>query len=162
MVHWPKTIVGNVVTIAVTSIVGLALVQSAIALSGSFVWISLAVAALVVFVAVVVHRRAQAASDLALADAPSFADVLPQWNSRRDLEAARLGAARRALGFDPALVRREGPATREWARSHRCSPCSSEDEAQNSGPVSVNRTASPAATKNPHSASEAPSSATFR
>jgi hypothetical protein len=42
-------------------------------------------------VAVVVHRRAQAASDLALADAPSFADVLPQWNSRRDLEAARLG-----------------------------------------------------------------------
>jgi putative oxidoreductase len=37
-----------------------------------------------------------------------------------------------------------------------------QDEAQNSGPVSVNRTASPAATKNPHSASEAPSSATFR
>ncbi len=91
MVHWPKTIVANVVTIAVTFIVGLALVQSAIALSGMFVWISLAVAALVVFVAVVVHRRAQAASDLALADAPSFADVLPHWNSRRDLEAAGLG-----------------------------------------------------------------------
>jgi len=95
MVHWPKTIVGNVVTIAVTFIVGLALVQSAIALSGGFVWISLAVAALVVFVAVVVYRRAQAASDLALADAPSFADVLPQWNNRRDLEAAKL--ARPAL-----------------------------------------------------------------
>ena len=90
MVHWPKSIVGNVVTIAVTFIVGLALVQSAIALSGSFVWISLAVVALVVFVAVVVYRRAQAASDLALADAPSFADVLPQWNNRRDLEAAKL------------------------------------------------------------------------
>jgi hypothetical protein len=90
MVHWPKSIVGNVVTIAVTFIVGLALVQAAIALSGTLVWISLAVTALVVFVAVVVHRRAQAASDLALADAPSFADVLPQWNSRRDLEAARL------------------------------------------------------------------------
>jgi hypothetical protein len=28
-------------------------------------------------------------SDLALADASSFADVLPQWKSRRDLEAAR-------------------------------------------------------------------------
>lgn len=90
MVHWPKSIVGNVVTIAVTFIVGLALVQSAIALSGTFVWISLAVAALVVLVAVVVYRRIQAASDLALADAPSFADVLPQWNSRRDLEAAKL------------------------------------------------------------------------
>ena len=81
MVHWPKSVVGNVVTIAVTLVVGLALVQSAIALSGSFVWISLAVVA---------YRRAQAASDLALADAPSFADVLPQWNHRRDLEAAKL------------------------------------------------------------------------
>ena len=91
MVHWPKSIVGKVVAIAIALIAGLALVQSAIALSGSFVWISLAVAAMVVFVAVVVHRRAQAASDLALADAPSFADVLPQWNSRRDLEAARQG-----------------------------------------------------------------------
>lgn len=90
MVHWPKSIVGKVMTIAIALIAGLALVQSAIALSGSFVWISLAVAALVVFVAVVVHRRAQAASDLALADAPSFADVLPQWNSRMDLEAAKL------------------------------------------------------------------------
>jgi hypothetical protein len=90
MVHWPKSIVGNVVTIAVTLVVGLALVQSAIALSGSFVWISLAVVALVVFVAVVAYRRVQAASDLALAEAPSFADVLPQWNHRRDLEAAKL------------------------------------------------------------------------
>jgi hypothetical protein len=101
MVHWPKSIVGNVVTIAVTFIVGLALVQSAIALSGTFVWISLAVAALVVFVAVVVHRRAQAASDLALADAPSFVDVLPQWNSRRDLEAARLGRPVERSGSTP-------------------------------------------------------------
>jgi hypothetical protein len=91
MVHWPKTIVAKVITIAIALIAGLAFVQSAIALSGTFVWITLAVAALVVFVAVVAHRRAQAASDLALADAPSFADVLPQWNSRRDLEAARLG-----------------------------------------------------------------------
>ena len=90
MVHWPKTIVGNVVTIAIALIAGLALIQSAIALSGTFVWISLAVAALVVLVAVVRYRRVQAASDLALADAPSFADVLPQWNSRRDLEAAKL------------------------------------------------------------------------
>jgi uncharacterized membrane protein len=65
MVQWPKFIVGNEVTIAVTLIVGLALVQSAIALSGSFVWISLSVVALVVFVAVVAYRRAQAASDLA-------------------------------------------------------------------------------------------------
>jgi len=89
MVHWPKSTVGRVMTIVIALIVGLGLVQSAIALSGTFVWISLAVAALAVFVAIVVHRRAQEASDLALADAPSFADVLPQWNSRKDLEAAR-------------------------------------------------------------------------
>jgi hypothetical protein len=101
MVHWPKSIMGKVMTIAIALIAGLALIQSAIALSGSFVWISLAVAALVVFVAVVVHRRAQAASDLALADAPSFADVLPQWNSRRDLEAARLGRPVERSGSTP-------------------------------------------------------------
>ena len=94
MVHRPKTVLGNVVTIVVALIVGLALVQSAIALSGTFVWMLLAVTTLVIFVAVVAHRRAQAASDLALADAPSFADVLPHWNSRRDLEAA--GSARPA------------------------------------------------------------------
>jgi hypothetical protein len=161
MVHWPKTIVGNVVTIAVTFIVGLALVQSAIALSGTIVWISIAVTALVVFVAVVVHRRAQAASDLALADAPSFADV--------PLSGTAAGISRRRGWSGPSSARvpsRPRPprrmATREWSPSFRCSPRSSEDEAQNSEPVSVNRTASPAATKNPHSASEAPSSATFR
>ena len=91
MVHWPKSTAGKVMTILIALIVGLGLVQSAIALSGTFVWITLAVTALAVFVAVVVHRRAQEASDLALADAPSFADVLPQWNNRRDLEAAKLG-----------------------------------------------------------------------
>jgi hypothetical protein len=101
MVHWPKSIVGKVAAIAIALIAGLALIQSAIALSGSFVWISLAVAAMVVFVAVVVHRRAQAASDLALADAPSFADVLPQWNSRRDLEASRLGRPVERSGSTP-------------------------------------------------------------
>jgi hypothetical protein len=78
MVHWPKSTAGKVMTVLIALIVGLGLVQSAIALSGTFVWITLAVAALAVCVAVVVHRRAQEASDLALADAPSFADVLPQ------------------------------------------------------------------------------------
>ena len=108
MVHWPKSIVANVVTIAIALIAGLALIQSAIALSGTFVWISLAVAALVVFVAVVVHRRAQAASDLALADAPSFADVLPQWNSRKDLEAARLGPVERSGSTPPSSAEKAG------------------------------------------------------
>ena len=100
MVHLPKSTAGKVLTVMIALIVGLGLVQSAIALSGSFVWITLAVTALAVFVAVVVHRRAQEASDLALADAPSFADVLPQWNNRRDLEAAKQGrtATQRSTG----------------------------------------------------------------
>ena len=111
MVHWPKSIVGKVAAIAIALIAGLALIQSAIALSGSFVWISLAVAAMVVFVAVVVHRRAQAASDLALADAPSFADVLPQWNSRRGLEAARRGRPVERSGWThPSSAEKAGDA----------------------------------------------------
>jgi len=161
MVHWPKSILGNVATIAIALIAGLALIQSAIALSGSFVWISLAVAALVVVVAVVVYRRVQAASDLALADAPSFADVLPQWNSRKGLEAARLGRPVERSGSTPPSSAEKAGDTGVDAVAPG-SPRSSEDEAQNSGPVSVNRPASPAATKNPHSASEAPSSAMFR
>ena len=70
MVHWPKSTAGKVMTIVIALIVGLGLVQSAIALSGTFVWITLAVTVLAVFVAIVVHRRAQEASDLALGRRP--------------------------------------------------------------------------------------------
>ena len=162
MVHWPKSNVGRVMTIVIALIVGLGLVQSAIALSGTFVWITLAVAALAVFVAVVVHRRAQEASDLALADAPSFADVLPEWNHRKDLEAAKAGRGTN-LDRTPRPVPPGAPAP----QARRVPPSRSDvvrrtEGDQNSGPVSVNRTASPPATKNPHSASDAPSSATFR
>ena len=59
MVHWPKSTAGKVMTVLIALIVGLGLVQSAIALSGTFVWITLAVAALAVCVAVVVHRQAR-------------------------------------------------------------------------------------------------------
>jgi len=105
------------------------------------------------------------------------------WLVRRvswaDLQLHRICSVSRKRSLDPLLLEPPqwaGPssarvrprprpprrrATREWAQSHRCSPRSSEDEAQNNGPLRVNRTASPAATKNPHSASEAPSSATF-
>ena len=160
MVHWPKSNVGRVMTIVIALIVGLGLVQSAIALSGTFVWITLAVTVLAVFVAIVVHRRAQEASDLALADAPSFADVLPQWNHRKDLEAARQARDR---GTQPST----GPprARRHYRQGRRRAGLTSSAERRairTSGPVSVNRTASPPATKNPHSASDAPSSATFR
>jgi hypothetical protein len=84
MVHWPKTVGGNVLALLLTVVVVATVVQGAIALSGPFIWGALIVTALTSIAAVVWHRRAQAASDLALADAPSFADVLPHWNDHSD------------------------------------------------------------------------------
>lgn len=84
MVHWPKTVGGNVLGLLLAVVVVTAVVQASIALSGPFIWGALIVTAVTSIVAVVWHRRAQAASDLALADAPSFADVLPHWNDHSD------------------------------------------------------------------------------
>jgi hypothetical protein len=84
MVHWPKTVGGNVLALLLTVVVVATVVQGAIALSGPFIWGALIVTALTSIAAVVWYRRAQAASDLALADAPSFADVLPHWNDHSD------------------------------------------------------------------------------
>jgi hypothetical protein len=84
MAHWPKTVGGNVVALLLTVAVAVAVVQASIALSGPFIWGSLVVIAFTSIAAVVWYRRAQAASDLALADAPSFADVLPHWNDHSD------------------------------------------------------------------------------
>ena len=51
-------------------------------------WLTLAAVALTSGVVLVVlvtrHRMTAAAYDLALADAPSFGDVLPHWNRRDD------------------------------------------------------------------------------
>lgn len=90
MAHWPKTVVGNVVAFVLAILVVMTVVQFAIALSGSIVWIALAVVALTSGVALVVlvtrRRMSAAAYDLALADAPSFGDVLPRWNRHDDPE----------------------------------------------------------------------------
>ena len=84
MVHWPKTVGGNALVLLLTVVVVATVVQGAIALSGPFIWGALIVTAFTSIAAVVWYRRAQAASDLALADAPSFADVLPHWNDHSD------------------------------------------------------------------------------
>jgi uncharacterized MnhB-related membrane protein len=84
MTHWPKTVGGNVIALLLAVVVVAAVVQASIALSGPFIWGALIVTAVTSIVAVVWYRRAQAASDLALADAPSFADVLPHWNDHSD------------------------------------------------------------------------------
>jgi hypothetical protein len=84
--HWPKSFIGNIFGLVLILIAALALVQSAIALSGPFVWMALAFVTLTSVAVSVWHRRARIASDLALADAPSFGDVLPHWNHTNDLE----------------------------------------------------------------------------
>jgi hypothetical protein len=106
--------VGKVVAIAIALIAGLALFQSAIALSGTFVWISIAVAALVVFVALVVYRRFQAASDLALADARRSRTCFPSGTaagiSRRDAGAPRRARSdRRGWWGVKLFVKGRGP-----------------------------------------------------
>ena len=92
MVHWPKTVGGYVLGLLLAVVVVATVVQGAIALSGPFIWGSLTVIAVTSIIAVVWYRRAQAASDLALADAPSFADVLPHWNDHSDRVPTASGA----------------------------------------------------------------------
>ena len=86
MAHWPKTVVGNVVAFVLAILVVMTVVQFAIALSGPFTWATLAVVVLASAVLITWRRRAASAHDLALADAPSFGDVLPRWNRHDDLE----------------------------------------------------------------------------
>lgn len=90
MAHWPKTVRGNVVAFVLAFIVVMTVIQLAIALSGPIVWLTLAAVALTSGIALVVlvtrQRMTAAANDLALADAPSFGDVLPHWNQRDDAE----------------------------------------------------------------------------
>jgi Flp pilus assembly protein TadB len=90
MVHWPKSIGGNVMALMLALIVVVGVAQLAIALSSHpLVWAFVVVAALTTAALIVRHRRAAAAQDLALADAPSFGDVLPHWDRHDDLIPAR-------------------------------------------------------------------------
>jgi hypothetical protein len=94
MAHWPKTVGGNLIAFLLALLVLLAVAQLAIALSGPLMWASLAVVGLASAVLIIRKRRAVAAHDLALGDAPSFGDVLPNWKRRDDRE--RYPAARTA------------------------------------------------------------------
>jgi Flp pilus assembly protein TadB len=81
MVHWPKSVGGNFMALMLALIVVLSVVQLAIALSSHpLVWAFFVVVAITTAALIVRHRRAAAAQDLALADYPSFGDVLPHWD----------------------------------------------------------------------------------
>ena len=90
MVHWPKSIGANVLALMLALIVVVGGAQLVIALSSHrLVWAFLVVAALTTAALILRHRRAAAAQDLALADAPSFGDVLPHWDRHDDLIPTR-------------------------------------------------------------------------
>jgi hypothetical protein len=90
MVHWPKSVGGKVIALSLALIVVLGVAELAIALSSHpFVWAFLVVVAITIAALIVRHRRAAAAQDLALADAPSFGDVLPHWGRHDDLIPTR-------------------------------------------------------------------------
>jgi hypothetical protein len=90
MVHWPKSVGGNVLALMLAVIVVVGTTQLVIALwSRPFLSAFLVVAALTTAALIVRHRRAAAAQDLALVDAPSFGDVLPHWDRHDDLIPTR-------------------------------------------------------------------------
>jgi hypothetical protein len=90
MVHWPKSVGGNGIALMLALIVVLGGAELAIALSSHpLVWAFLVVVAITTAALIVRHRRTAAAQDLALADAPSFGDVLPHWGRHDDLIPTR-------------------------------------------------------------------------
>ena len=75
MARWPRTIRGNAITFGAAVIIGAALVQLAMALSGPVVWALVALAVVVPLGLYLWNQKVQRADDLAAAGAPSFADA---------------------------------------------------------------------------------------
>jgi Na+/alanine symporter len=84
MVHWPKSVAGYVLALMLAVIVVGGVVQLAILLSSHLLVLAFLVVALTTGALIVRHRRAAAAHDLAVADAPSFGDVLRNWDRHDD------------------------------------------------------------------------------
>jgi hypothetical protein len=85
MVHWPKSVGGYVLALMLAGIVVGGVVQVALLLwSNPLVMAFLVLVALTTAALIVWHRRAAAAHDLAVADAPSFGDVLRHWDRHDD------------------------------------------------------------------------------
>jgi hypothetical protein len=85
MVHWPKTIRGNLYAIPLTIAALVGLAQLAVALSGPMIWILTAAVFGSSTALYLWSRRVQSVRDLAVADAPSFGDVLDGIHSRERL-----------------------------------------------------------------------------
>jgi Flp pilus assembly protein TadB len=86
MAHWPRSARTYLLAIPLVILAGVILVQLFVALSGTVVWLSVAVIAVVSVTYSLVTRRLHAAQDRAVADAPSFADALNRGHAAEAVE----------------------------------------------------------------------------
>ncbi|HZB01724.1 MAG TPA: hypothetical protein VE800_06420 [Actinomycetota bacterium] len=82
MVHWPKTVYGNVILLMLTAAVAPALVWAAVSLSGPLVWATLAVVAVAGVALYIRRRRIEAARERAWVGSFSFGDAVDQMRAR--------------------------------------------------------------------------------
>jgi hypothetical protein len=87
MVHWPKTVYGNMMVFLLTLAILPILVWAAVLLSGPLVWASLAVVVLACIGLAVKRRQNEAARERAWVGAFSFGDVIDRMRAR---EAAHI------------------------------------------------------------------------
>jgi hypothetical protein len=90
MVHRPRTVRGYLYAVPIAIAVIASLAQLIIALSGPTAWILITMGCGTSTLLYLWHRRAQRISDLAVADAPSFASVLVRRHANEALELPHL------------------------------------------------------------------------
>jgi membrane protein implicated in regulation of membrane protease activity len=88
MVHWPKTVYGNVLLFLLVLGMVPIVVSVAVALSGPLVWAALAVIALTWVVLYAWRRRVEAARERAWTGSFSFGDVVARMRAREALQPA--------------------------------------------------------------------------
>jgi hypothetical protein len=82
VVHWPKTVYGNVILFMLTLAITPLVVWAAVSLSGPLVWAALAVVALALVGLAIRRRRIEAARERAWVGAFSFGDVIDRMRAR--------------------------------------------------------------------------------
>ena len=90
VIHWPKTVYGNVILfmLALMCIPVVVWVAVSLAGSGPLVWAALAGVALMSFALVVWRRRTEAARERAWVGAFSFGDVIDRMRAREAVQVA--------------------------------------------------------------------------
>jgi hypothetical protein len=88
VIHWPKTIYGNVILFMLTLAIAPIVVWAAVSLSGPLVWAALTVVALAFIALSIRRRRIEAARERAWVGAFSFGDVIDRMRAREAVQVA--------------------------------------------------------------------------